>query len=503
MKKVLLAILDGFGEAPAGPGNAVRLAKTPHLDQLREAYPFSFLEATGEAVGLTEGSMGGSEVGHFTLGSGRVTPQFLLAINRAIADGSFFENEALKGAFEHAAKEERALHLLGMISDKGVHSHIEHLFALLEWAKKAGLKKVYVHAIADGRDVEEQSVIGFLEKLDAKMTALGVGKLATLVGRYYSMDRDKNWDRTEVAYRLMAQGEGESYTDVIKAVKAYYASGEGVTDYYLPPLVLDKEGLVKEEDALIFFNYRTDRTRQTTSVFTDAEFSEFQHTLSGVHFVCMGPYSDHASIAFNMPVLKNNLSQWFSSHKIRQLRVAETEKYAHVTYFFNSQIEHAVEGEDRVLVPSRKVASFAEVPEMSAGEITDKVVEAMKKGEHQAIIVNYANGDLVGHSGDLKASIKAVEALDEVLGRLWEEAKADGTVLLVTADHGNVEDMLYPDGSQKPAHSMNRVIFLVCDPSGTIKNVRDGGLADVAPTLLKILEMPQPEEMTGVSLIEG
>lgn len=504
MDKVILLILDGFGEGPSGPANAITLAHTPHLDKLRADHPFGLLDACGEAVGLTEGSMGGSEVGHFTIGSGRVTPQFLLAINRAIKDRSFFQNPALKTAFDHAKKENKPLHLMGMISDKGVHSHIDHLLALLQWAKDEGLKDVYIHCIGDGRDVEERSIKTYLQQLQAKIDELGVGKIATVIGRYYAMDRDKNWDRTEVAYKLLTQGEGEKFDDPFKAVDHFYSKDAQLTDYYLPAILLDPQGLIKEGDSVIFFNYRTDRTRQLTAAFVHPEFEGFQAPLNGkVCFVCMGPYSDFAPIAFTMPEIKNNLTHVLSDHGIKQLRIAETEKYAHVTFFFNSQIEHAVEGEDRLMIDSTKVSSYAEKPEMSAYGVTQAILLALDAGDHQVIIVNYANCDLVGHSGDLKATIKAVEVMDDCLGQVYEKAMKMGYTFMLTGDHGNADDMLYPDGSQRPSHSMNPVILLIADPEKKITHVGNGGLADVAPTLLEILGIPKPEEMTGLSLIAG
>jgi 2,3-bisphosphoglycerate-independent phosphoglycerate mutase len=500
-KKVLLVIFDGFGEAPAGPGNAITLAKTPNISKLRAKYPHGILQCTGEAVGLVEGSMGGSEVGHFTMGAGRVVPQFLLAINRAIKDKSFFKNEALAGAFDNAKKNHKKLHLMGMISDEGVHSHIDHLFALLEWAKKEKLEDVYIHCIADGRDVEERSVKEFLTKIQNKIDQLGVGKIATLIGRYYSMDRDKNWNRTVEAYNLLTEGKGQSFSDPFKAVESCYAKDDKLTDYYLPPILIDKKGLVETGDSMIFFNYRTDRTRQLTAAFTEPDFKEFPKKIGPVHFVCMGPYSDIAPVAFVMEKVKNNLGEWLSKNNIHQLRAAETEKYAHVTFFFNSQTENPFPMEDRILVNSPKVSSYDQKPEMSAPEVTEKVVSAIKKSDHEVIIVNYANGDLVGHSGSLSAAIKAVETLDECLGKLYEAAMKSGYTMFLTADHGNCDDMLYPDGSQKPAHSMNPVIFLAMDPEGKIKKVRNGGLRDVAPTVLKTLGLPKPEEMTGESLV--
>ncbi len=502
MNKVILTILDGFGEAPAGPGNAIATANTPNLDKLREEYPFSILQASGEAVGLTEGSMGGSEVGHFTIGSGRITPQFLLEINRAVKDGSFFENKELKAAYDYAKTKNKPLHLMGMISNKGVHSHIDHLFALLEWAKKEGMTDVYVHCIGDGRDVKERSIKTYLKQLQDKIDELGVGKIATVIGRYYSMDRDKNWDRTEVGYKLITQGEGLALDDPMAAVEHFYEADAKITDYYLPAMLINDEGLIKEGDAVIFFNYRTDRTRQLTAAFVHPTFAGFKKLIGDVHFVCMGPYSDFAPIAFNVPEIKNNLAHYLSDNGIKQLRVAETEKYAHVTFFFNSQIEHKVENEDRVMIASPKVPSYAQKPEMSASEVTHTVLNSLESAEHEVIIVNYANCDLVGHSGDLQASIKAVEVIDDCVGQIQKKAMEAGYTFMLTGDHGNADDMLYPDGSQRPAHSMNPVILMIADSEKKITKVKDGGLADVAPTLLKILGLPKPEEMTGESLID-
>ncbi len=501
MNKVILTILDGFGEGPDGPGNAITTANTPNIDKLRKEYPFGILQASGEAVGLTDGSMGGSEVGHFTMGSGRITPQFLLSINRDIKSGAFFENKELKSAYDYAKEKSKPLHLMGMISDKGVHSDITHLFALLEWAKKEGLTNVYIHCIGDGRDVKERSIKRFLKQLQDKIAELGVGKIATVIGRYYSMDRDKNWDRTEVGYKLITQGEGEKFDDPITAVDKFYEEDAKLTDYYMPAILLDGEGLIKEGDAVIFFNYRTDRTKQLTAAFVHPTFVGFKKLIGDVHFVCMGPYSDYAPIAYNVPEIKNNLAHWLSDNGVKQLRVAETEKYAHVTFFFNSQIEHKVKNEDRIMINSPKVPSYAQKPEMSAPEVTHTILNALESGDHEVIIMNFANCDLVGHSGDLQATIKAVEVIDDCVGQIQKKAMETGYTFMLTGDHGNADEMIYPDGSQKPAHSMNPVILMIADPEKKITNVKDGGLADVAPTLLKILGLPKPDEMTGESLI--
>jgi 2,3-bisphosphoglycerate-independent phosphoglycerate mutase len=502
MNKALLVICDGFGEAPPGPGNAITLAHTPNLDALRDNYPYGILQASGEAVGLTEGSMGGSEVGHFTIGSGRITPQFLLAINRSMQDGSFYEKEPLVEAFRYAKTNNKALHLVGMISDKGVHSHIDHLLALLDWAAREQLSKVYLHLIGDGRDVQERSIKRYIKQVQDKIAETGVGRIATIIGRFYSMDRDKNWKRTEKGYRLMTVGEGEVFADPMEAIDHFYSKDPELTDYYMPPILISSDGLVREGDAIIFFNYRTDRTRQLTEAFVTPDFDAFKRVVNDVHFVCMGPYSKHAPVVFDVPRIQNNLAQWFAAQKVKQLRCAETEKYAHVTFFFNSQVEHAVPGEERILVDSPKVPSYAQKPEMSAYQVADRIIENLKQAKHDVIIVNFANCDLVGHSGELEATIKAVEAIDECLGKLHKQAMESDYTMLLTGDHGNADDMLYPDGSQKPAHSMNPVILLAAHPEKQIHTVKDGGLSDVAPTLLKVMDLPIPDEMTGQVLID-
>lgn len=500
-KKVLLVICDGFGEAPPGPGNAITLAETPNIDELRKKYPFNILQCSGEAVGLTEGSMGGSEVGHFTIGAGRIVPQFLLAINWAIEDGEFYKKKPLVDAFNYVKDKKKPLHLLGMISDKGVHSHMDHLLALLDWAAKEELENVFVHCITDGRDVKERSAERFIRQIEDKIKETGVGKIATVVGRYFSMDRDTNWDRTEKGYRLMTAGEGDQFDDPMKAINSFYEKDDSLTDYYMPPIVINEEGIIKEGDQIIFFNYRTDRTRQITSAFVDPDFDKFDRTIGDVKFVCMGPYSDNAPVVFDVPKVENNLANWLSKNNKTQLRCAETEKYAHVTFFFNSQVEEPVEGEDRILVHSPKVPSYAEKPEMSAPEVTEKVVSALRDAKHDVIIVNYANSDLVGHSGDLKATVKSVEAVDEGVGTLYKQAMESGYTMLLTADHGNADDMVYSDGKQKPAHSMNPVILLAADPEEKITSVRPGGLCQIAPTILKLIDLPKPEEMECDSII--
>ena len=501
MKKVLLVIFDGFGEGLEGPGNAVKNANTPNLDKLRAKYPFSLLKADGEAVGVTKGTMGGSEVGHLIIGAGRIVPQYLLQINRDIESGDFFKNQAYVDAFKNAKKNGKKMHFIGLLSDKGVHGHIHHLFALLEMAKAYQIEDVYVHAIADGRDVEPQSVIRYLRQLQAKMHELQTGKLATLIGRYYTMDRDTNWKRTEKGYRLMTLGEGLETDDVIETVEEYYKQEPDLNDQYLGPMLVDKNGLIETGDSIIYYNFRTDRTRQLSSALVDPGFGEFERTIGNVHLVCTGPYSKHAPIAYGVPVVENNLADWLARHKIKQLRVTETEKYAHLTYFFNSQVEHAKPLEDRVHIPTPKVKTHDEMPELGAPQITKALVEAMEKSDHPVIVANYANIDLMGHTGNYEATVKAMEHLDEALGQLHEVAMKNDYVLLLTGDHGNAEEMLFDDGSIRSSHTNYPVILLVADPSGGIQSVKDGGLADIAPTMLKILGLPIPEEMTGEILV--
>lgn len=493
--KEILIILDGFGEGPESKSNAITLAKTPNIDLLRKKYPYTFLKASGEAVGLTEGSMGGSEVGHFTIGAGRVVPQFLLSINNSIKDGSFFKNTALLKAFNYAKNKKKPLHLIGMISDKGVHSDISHLLALLDWAKNEELEEVYIHCIADGRDVEERSVKKYIKIIQNKIDEIKIGKIVTLIGRYYAMDRDNNSDRTKKAFELLTNGNGQYFDVVDDAINSFYKTESELSDYYLSPFIFDKEAIIKEDHAVIFFNYRTDRTKQLTEAF----YSQFPNLC----FICMGPYSKHYLVAFYSPKVVNNLSEVLSKNKIKQLRIAETEKYAHVTFFFNSQIKEAFPFEDRILVNSPKVASYADKPEMSAYKVKDKVLEAINNGEHEVIIVNFANGDLVGHSGDLKATIKAVEVLDECIGEIYKASMKNNYIMILTADHGNADDMAYKNGDPKPAHSMNPVIFLTAssDNKLKIKNIKNAGLSNIAPSMLYILGLKKPNEMTSESLI--
>ncbi|MBI4994327.1 2,3-bisphosphoglycerate-independent phosphoglycerate mutase [Candidatus Peregrinibacteria bacterium] len=507
VKKVLLIILDGFGEGHPYEGNAVTLAKTPTLTELRKKYPWTLLEASGKAVGVPAETQGGSEIGHFTIGAGRVVWQSLEEINLSMRDRSFFKKPDLLEACRRAnSTEESVLHLIGMISDQGVHSDIRHLFALLELAKFEGVKKVFIHAITDGRDVSERSAPGFIKGIQAKIESLAMereAKIATIIGRYYAMDRDSNWDRTQKAYDLFTSVRGIEEKDPLEAIQNFYDKGTE-SDYYIEPIILDKNGVIKNEDAVIFWNFRSDRARQLTWAFTgEADPIGFkQEKIVRPFFVCMGPFSEASPVVFPAPIVKNNLGEIISKNGLRQLRIAETEKYAHITYFLNSQIEAPLEGEERILIDSPKCPSYAEKPEMSAIGITDALLPKLKSQEYQFIALNFANCDLVGHSGNLQAAIKAVETVDLCLGRIVPEALKNEYCVLITGDHGNAEYMIYEGtGEPCPSHTTNPVPFIVVNGQGS--GVRKGELKDIAPTILKIMGIEKPREMTGESLIKS
>ncbi|MEK7524008.1 MAG: 2,3-bisphosphoglycerate-independent phosphoglycerate mutase [Patescibacteria group bacterium] len=510
--KVLLIILDGFGEGKVYSGNAVALAKTPTLTKLRKEHPWTLLKAAGRAVGIPDGTQGGSEVGHFTIGSGRVTLQTLEEVNNAIADGSFFKKPALLEACKRVNEGEKAaLHLLGMISDQGVHSHIAHLFALLELAKQQKVGKIYIHAISDGRDVPGRSVIPFIQQIQEKIKELGMqdqAKIATIVGRYFAMDRDSNWTRIKPAYDLLTLGKGVRETDPVAAVKNAYAKGIE-TDYYIEATLLDEHGVIKDKDSVIFWNFRSDRARELTWCFTGENNPKTgqpvgfkQEKVVRPFWVCTGPYSEKAPVVFPTPLIKNNLSEVISHAGLKQLRLAETQKYAHVTYFLNSQIEKPFPGEDRIMIDSKRCHSYAEMPEMSAREITDELLNQLKQEKYEFIALNFANCDLVGHSGDLKASIKAVEVIDECLGKIIPVASEHGYVTMITGDHGNIEYKIYEEnGEPCPSHTKNPVPFILVGGKNEGKSLPKGELKDIAPTILKIMGIKQPPEMTGQSLI--
>lgn len=516
MKKVILIILDGFGEGKDYPGNAITHAKTPNLTQFRKDYPCTLLEACGEAVGLPPGTQGGSEVGHFTIGAGRVVFQFLEEINRSIKDGNFFEKPALIEACRRINKTEKAaLHLIGMISDQGIHSHIEHLFSLIRLAKEQGVKETFIHAITDGRDVPERSAIGFIKQIQQKIKELGMEDRVfwgSMIGRYFAMDRDMNFDRVKKAYDLLTLGEGIEEKDPVQAAENAYKRGVS-TDYYIDPIILDKHGVIKDKDSVIFWNFRTDRARQLTWAFTGEknpltgkEVLLENSTIVRPYFVCLGPYSEKAEVIFHAPVIKNSLGEVIAANGLSQFRIAETDKYAHVTSFFNSEIEKSFAGEDRLLINSPKCPSYAEKPEMSAREITAGVLPRIEEQKYSLIVLNFANCDLVGHSGDLRATIKGVETIDECLGKIVPTALRSDYYVMITGDHGNAEYMIYEEnGAPCPSHTLNPVPFILIG-KGTKKwklRQTDAELDDIAPTILQIIALPKPKEMTGESLIEA
>ena len=501
-KPLILMILDGFGIGPER-GNAIRAANKPNLDRLFAANPLTRIGASGTDVGLPDGQMGNSEVGHTNIGAGRIVYQELTRITKSISDGDFFENPALTAAADAAASSGKALHLMGLLSDGGVHSHNGHLYALLELAKRRGCKKVYVHAFLDGRDVPPSSGKEYVAACQKRMEEIGVGTIATVTGRYYAMDRDHRWDRVKKAYDAMTRGEGVRRSDPAEAVEASYR--DGVTDEFVLPAVCDPEGCVKAGDPVIFFNFRPDRARQITRAFVDPDFDGFGRAGGFLkpHFVCMTQYDaamPNVEVAFRPEKLANTLAEVISKNGLSQLRIAETEKYAHVTFFFNGGAETVYPGEDRVLIHSPKVATYDLKPEMSAYEVTDALVGRIESGKYDVIILNFANCDMVGHTGVFAAAKAAVEAVDACVGRVTDAIAKAGGVALITADHGNAEQMVAADGSPFTAHTTNPVPFCVV---GYPCRVRRGGrLADIAPTMLKILGLPQPPEMTGTSIVE-
>ena len=496
-----LIIMDGFGLAPSGDANAVSVGKTPVLDRFFREYPNTTLSASGLDVGLPEGQMGNSEVGHTNIGGGRVVFQDLPRITRAIADGSFFENEAYLKAMTACREAGTNLHLYGLLSNGGVHSHIDHLFALLKMAKDQGLTRVYVHCFLDGRDVSPTSGKGFVEALQKECARLGVGKIATVMGRYYAMDRDKRWDRVNLAYDAMVYGEGIRNPDPVDAVAQSYA--QGVTDEFVEPVVCDSEGTISDHDSVIFFNFRPDRAREITRAMVDPDFDGFQREWFPTTYICNTEYDatmPNVTVAWPHNEVKNGLGEYLSAMGMTQLRIAETEKYAHVTFFFNGGVEKQYEGEDRVLVASPKVATYDLQPEMSAYEVCDKCVERILSGQYDVIILNFANCDMVGHTGVMEAAVKAVETVDECVGKVVEATLQMGGIAMITADHGNAECMAEADGSPMTAHTTNLVPFIVC---GAAVKLQPGRLADIAPTILDVMGIAQPQEMDGKSLIVG
>ena len=494
-------ILDGFGIAPE-KGNAIKAANKPNIDRLFSNNPITQIGASGLDVGLPDGQMGNSEVGHTNIGAGRIVYQELTRITKTIQEDKLKDNEAIVKAMDNALEKGTSLHLMGLMSPGGVHSHMEHLYGILQLAKDKGLEKVYVHAFLDGRDVPPASAKEYIQECVDKMAEIGVGKIATISGRYYAMDRDNRWERVVKAYSAMVYGEGVNATDPVAAVQSSYDNE--VTDEFVVPVVVEGGDTIKENDSIIFFNFRPDRAREITRTFVDPDFEGFERKngFFPVSFVCMTQYDatmPNVDVAFKPQSLKNTLGEYISDKGLAQLRIAETEKYAHVTFFFNGGVEKQYEGEDRILVKSPAVATYDMQPEMSAYEVTDKLVEAIKSGKYDMIILNFANCDMVGHTGIFDAAVKAVEAVDECVGKVTDAIAEMGGVALITADHGNADKMVDDDGKPFTAHTTNPVPFCVI---GYDCKLREGGvLADIAPTMLEILGLPQPEEMTGKSII--
>ncbi|MGN1298474.1 MAG: 2,3-bisphosphoglycerate-independent phosphoglycerate mutase [Candidatus Scatovivens sp.] len=504
----MLMILDGFGINEQEEGNAVKLANIPNINELLKKNPNTIIHTSGIDVGLPEGQMGNSEVGHTNIGAGRIIYQDLAKITKSIEDGDFFSKEEFIQAIENCKKHNSKLHIMGLLSDGGVHSHNRHLYGLLELAKRKDFENVFVHCFMDGRDTPPASGENFITQLEAKMEEKGVGKIATISGRFYSMDRDKRWERVEKSYNALVKGEGEKYNSATVAIEESYQK-EIFDEFIKPTVICNNNGeplaKIEENDSVIFINFRPDRARQITRAIVDENFDGFSRDYFKTFFVCMTPYDEtmpNVKVAFKKEEIKNTLGEILSKNGLKQLRIAETEKYAHVTFFFNGGEEKQYEGEDRILVPSPKVETYDLKPEMSAFEVTNKVVDAIKSNKYDLIILNYANPDMVGHTGNLEAAIKALEALDECVKKVCDAINDVNGVLLVTADHGNSEQMIdYKTGEPYTAHTTNPVPLAIVGLKN--KKLKEGRLADIAPTILEILGLEKPEEMTGESLIEN
>ena len=503
-KPVLLCIMDGFGWVPEHKeGNAICAANKPHLDALFRDYPYTTIDASGMAVGLPDGQMGNSEVGHTNIGAGRIVYQQLTLITKSILDGTMRQNDVLVRNMKKAIDAGKAIHFMGLQGTGGVHSHIDHLFGLLDLAKELGAKDVFIHAIMDGRDTDPHSGEGFLGQVQAKLDAIGIGKIATVTGRYYAMDRDSNWDRIEKAYAAFVYGEGEKAASWQECMDRTYAAG--VTDEFILPCVTCEGGRVSEGDTVVFLNFRPDRARQITRVFVDDNFKGFERRYGRfpVNYVCMAEYDatmPNVEVAYPPVELTNVLGEYLAKNGKTQLRIAETEKYAHVTFFFNGGVEAPYEGEDRKVIPSPKVATYDLKPEMSAYEVAEECAARIRSGKYDVVILNFANCDMVGHTGVFDAAVKAVEAVDACVNTVWEATREMGGCMFLTADHGNADKMFNEDGSPFTAHTTNPVPFL-CAGVGDVK-LREGGcLADIAPTMLPYIGLPVPKEMTGKSII--
>ena len=504
-KLTMLMILDGFGENTNEKGNAVKIARTPNIDKLMKMYPTTDIYTSGLNVGLPEGQMGNSEVGHTNIGAGRIVYQELTRITKSIEDGDFFSVEEFNEAVENCRKNNSSLHIMGLLSDGGVHSHIRHLYALLELAKRKGIEQIYVHCFLDGRDTPPASAESYITKLEEKMKEKEIGRIASITGRFYAMDRDKRWERVKKAYDALVNGIGEKYQTATAAIEASYQK-EIFDEFVEPTLICNGDipiATISKNDSVVFFNFRPDRAREITRALVDEHFDGFENKNLNLYFVCMTPYDEtmpNVHIAFKKEALSNTFGEYISNKGLTQLRIAETEKYAHVTFFFNGGEEKQYDGEDRILVPSPKVETYDLKPEMSAYEVTDKVLEAIKSEKYNIIILNYANPDMVGHTGNLEAAVKAIETIDECVGKVVEAIQEKNGVLLITADHGNAEQMIdYKTGEPHTAHTTNPVPLILVGMDDA--KLKSGKLADLAPTILDIMNLEKPQEMTGESII--
>ncbi|MCI9178012.1 MAG: 2,3-bisphosphoglycerate-independent phosphoglycerate mutase [Clostridia bacterium] len=505
-KPMMLMILDGFGNNENEKANAVKLANTPNIDKLMKTWPTTNIYTSGLNVGLPDGQMGNSEVGHTNIGAGRIVYQDLTRITKSIEEGDFFSIKEFSDAIENCKKYHSKLHIMGLLSDGGVHSHIRHLFALLELAKRKDFEEVYVHCFLDGRDTPPASGESYIAKLEEKMKEKGVGKIATISGRFYAMDRDKRWERVVKAYNALVKGEGEKATSAISAIESSYQQ-EIFDEFVLPTVIYNGEepvATISNHDSVIFFNYRPDRAREITRSLVDSEFDGFETEELELQYVCFTQYDEtipNVEIAFKPEVLKNTYGEYVASKGLTQLRIAETEKYAHVTFFFNGGEEKQYEGEERILIPSPKVETYDLKPEMSAYEVTQKVVDAVEQEKYDTIILNYANPDMVGHTGSLEAAIKAIETVDECVQKVVDAVLSKDGLIIMTADHGNAEQMIdYKTGEPHTAHTTNPVPLVLIGAEGV--KLKTGKLADLAPTMLELMGLSKPEEMTGESLIE-
>ena len=496
---IMLMILDGFGVNNDINGNAIKMANTPNIDYLMNNYPNTLINASGEAVGLPEGQMGNSEVGHTNIGAGRIVYQELTRISKSINDNSINDIKEFNDAIDNAINNNTNLHIMGLVSDGGVHSHIEHLFGLLDFCKYRNFDRVFIHVFTDGRDTSPVSGINYLEKLENKINEVGIGKIASVSGRYYSMDRDNRWDRIKLAYDAIVNAKADNYNSAKEAIETSYKNE--ITDEFIKPVVISGGKEINNNDSIIFFNFRPDRARQLTRAITQDDFNEFERKNINTYFVCMTPYDDkfnNVHIAYKKEELKNTFGEYISNLGYTQLRIAETEKYAHVTFFFNGGKEEQYKNEDRILVPSPKVETYDMKPEMSANIVRDKVIDAIDSNKYNVIILNFANTDMVGHTGNLEATIKAVETIDTAIGMIYKKIMEHNGILLVTADHGNAEKML--DNSEPfTAHTTNKVPFIITKKDLKLK---EGRLCDIVPTMLDLMNLEKPKEMTGISLIE-